>query len=721
MNPTNPILDGLLPLLQRLDLLLELAVAAAQEAYGTPATDPYRGLHIDAPEVERLLSRQPATPVFHIERKSVADIVPEGSRLAWLQTTFELSAFDIDVLAITLAPELDRRYERLYAYLQDDVRCKRPSVDLALNLLCSTASAKLEQRQHFAPDAPLIRHNLLHLVSESNSSPATLLSQELHLDSQVVRFLLGESGLDKRLTAFCQLIKPTVSLDDVALDSQVKQALSTLVVQDWQTEKSLALYFQGTDRTGKRRTAAALATEVRRGTTLLCPDLLVCDLARIIAEKADFEPTLKLLCREAWFQGALLYLDNLDVLQTNEQTIAYQSLLAAIAQQKGITILAGTHPWTGDLALVSVPFTIPDFKQRRHCWQTHLTAAGIPLDELDLDALADRFRLTPDQIAHAVQIACNTSRWQAAAQGNISPSPITKFPSPIVYAAARAQSGHELGTLARKIQAKYSIDDIVLPPDQRLQLQEICNQVQYRHIVYGEWGFERKLSVGKGLNVLFSGEPGTGKTMAAEIIAQQLQLDLYKIDLSQVVSKYIGETEKNLNRIFSAAEGANAILFFDEADALFGKRSEVKDAHDRYANLEIAYLLQKMEEYEGISILTSNFRQNLDDAFTRRIRFIVEFPFPEDEYRYAIWQGMFPKQTPLAPDVDLWFMAQKFPLAGGNIRNIALAAAFLAAENGQAVGMKHLLQATKREFQKMGRLVSDEEFLQLEMAAEKKP
>ncbi|MEB3180878.1 MAG: ATP-binding protein [Nostocaceae cyanobacterium] len=713
MNPTNPILDGLLPLLQRLDLLLEQAVAAAKVVYGTQATDLYQGLHIDAPEVERLLSRQPATPVFQIDRKSVADIVPEGSRLAWLQTTFELSAFDIDVLAITLAPELDRRYERLYAYLQDDVRCKRPSVDLALNLLCSTASAKLEQRQHFAPDAPLIRHNLLHLVSESHSSPATLLGHELHLDSQVIRFLLGESGLDKRLAAFCQLIQPTVSLDDVVLDSPVKKALSTLVVQDWQTEKSLALYFQGTDRTGKRRTAAALATEVGRGKTLLCPDLLVCDLARMIDAKTDFEPTLKLLCREAWFQGALLYLDNLEVLQTNEQSIAYQSLLAAITQQKGITILAGTHPWTGDLALVSVPFTIPDFKQRRHCWQTHLTAAGIPLDELDLDALADRFRLTADQIAHAVQTACNTSRWQAATQGNISPSPI-------VYAAARAQSGHELGKLARKIQPKYSIDDIVLPPEQRQQLQEICNQVKYQPIVYGEWGFERKLSVGKGLNVLFSGEPGTGKTMAAEIIAQQLQLDLYKIDLSQVVSKYIGETEKNLNRIFTAAEGANAILFFDEADALFGKRSEVKDAHDRYANLEIAYLLQKMEEYEGISILTSNFRQNLDDAFTRRIRFIVEFPFPEDEYRYAIWQGMFPKQTPLTPDVDLWFMAREFPLAGGNIRNIALAAAFLAAENGQAVGMKHLLLATKREFQKMGRLVSDEEFLQLEMAAGKK-
>jgi SpoVK/Ycf46/Vps4 family AAA+-type ATPase len=268
--------------------------------------------------------------------------------------------------------------------------------------------------------------------------------------------------------------------------------------------------------------------------------------------------------------------------------------------------------------------------------------------------------------------------------------------------------------LARQIEPKYTWNDIVLPSDQLAQLTQVCNQVKYQHIVYGNWGFERKLSLGKGVNMLFSGSPGTGKTMAAEVIANDLQLDLYKIDLSQVVSKYIGETEKNLDRIFTLARNANGILFFDEADALFGKRSEVKDAHDRYANIEIAYLLQKMEEYEGITILATNLHQNLDEAFTRRVRFILEFPFPEQEYRLSIWQNIWPKETPLAPDMDLNFMAQQFKLAGGNIRNIALAAAFLAAENGQSVGMKHLLQATKREFQKMGRLVSNEEFLKFD-------
>jgi SpoVK/Ycf46/Vps4 family AAA+-type ATPase len=213
----------------------------------------------------------------------------------------------------------------------------------------------------------------------------------------------------------------------------------------------------------------------------------------------------------------------------------------------------------------------------------------------------------------------------------------------------------------------------------------------------------RKLSMGKGINVLFSGPPGTGKTMAAEVIAHALELDLYKIDLSQIVSKYIGETEKNLDRIFTAAHCANAILFFDEADALFGKRSEVKDAHDRHANIEVGYLLQKMEEYEGMAILATNFRQNMDEAFARRMQAIIEFPFPDEASRHRLWQSFFPPETPLAEDVDLHALSQNIRLAGGNIKNIVLTAAFYAASAGQSIQMEHLLKATEREHQKLGR------------------
>jgi SpoVK/Ycf46/Vps4 family AAA+-type ATPase len=238
-------------------------------------------------------------------------------------------------------------------------------------------------------------------------------------------------------------------------------------------------------------------------------------------------------------------------------------------------------------------------------------------------------------------------------------------------------------------------------------LRELIQTVQGRGLVMEEWGVGRKLKTSSGVTVLFAGPPGTGKTMSAEVIAGELGLDLYKIDLSMVVSKFIGETEKNLGKIFDEAQSSSAILFFDEADAIFGKRSEVKDSHDRYANMEVSYLLQRMEQYDGVTILATNLRANMDEAFTRRMQFIVDFPFPDAEERLFIWQTLFPADLPKADDINLSLFATRFKLAGGNIRNIIAGAAFLAAANGGVVTMEHLLHGTRRELQKMGRLISD--------------
>ena len=250
----------------------------------------------------------------------------------------------------------------------------------------------------------------------------------------------------------------------------------------------------------------------------------------------------------------------------------------------------------------------------------------------------------------------------------------------------------------------------MLPEDTRRQLQEICHCVNHRQTVFSSWGFDRKFSLGKGLNVLFSGTSGTGKTMSAEIIAGELKLDLFKIDLSSVVSKYVGETERNLSRIFREAETSNSILFFDEADALFGKRSEVKDAHDRYANIEINYLLQKLDEYEGIIILATNLKNNLDSAFTRRLNYAVEFPFPDERYRDQIWRKVFPKEAPIAQNVDFSFLAERFRIAGGNIKNVAVNSAFMAATAMSDIRMEHIILAIKREHQKMGKLCAKSEY-----------
>lgn len=533
-----------------------------------------------------------------------------------------------------------------------------------------------------------------------------LLACYLKPDEQLIRYLLGQEGLDSRLATFCELVGPRGERSSPLLDAKIQQALIALALQAREANQPLHLHFHGPQGVGKRQAAEAIALK-------LGMKLLVADIATAIASKTELESILPLLLREAQFQDAVLYLQGIEALGSQEQVNNYQRLWEAIAQFPSIAIIGGVAPSLSDIpgstrTILPVSFPLPDFAQRRDNWQAYLSQSGISRPAQELDTLADRFRLTPEQIGDAVASAQHQARWQAAQASQESSGSLTLED---LLAAARAHSGQALTSLARKISPRSTWTDLILPPEGLTQLREICHQVKHHHLVCGQWGFEEKLSLGKGLNALFSGSPGTGKTMAAAVIAKELHLDLYQIDLSQVVSKYIGETEKNLERIFTAAQSANAILLFDEADALFGKRSEVKDAHDRYANLEIAYLLQKMEEYEGVTLLTTNLRQNLDEAFTRRIRFIVEFPFPEADYRLQIWQGIWPKQTPLAADVDLEGMARQFKLAGGNIRNIALAAAFLAAENSQCVTMKHLLQATKREFQKMGRLIGEEEFL----------
>ncbi|MFQ5628756.1 MAG: ATP-binding protein, partial [bacterium] len=309
--------------------------------------------------------------------------------------------------------------------------------------------------------------------------------------------------------------------------------------------------------------------------------------------------------------------------------------------------------------------------------------------------LATRFNLTGEQITRVCEQASRTAFARDPEKSRLQLSDL--------FECSRTISQPRLTTLSRKIKPAYNWDDLVLPLDQLAHLKEIARQVKNKRVVMEEMGFGKKLSLGRGISALFSGQSGTGKTMAAEIIANDLGLDMYKIDLSAVVSKYIGETEKNLNRVFTEAEYSNAILFFDEADALLGKRSEVKDAHDRFANIEIAYLLQKMEEYEGVVIMATNLKKNIDDAFVRRIQFIVDFPFPNEVYREAIWRAVYPKETNLHKEIDFGFLAGKFVFAGGNIKNVALRAAYLAAEDGQVVTMKHLVQATRRELQKIGK------------------
>ena len=714
-------LQHMLAELERVDLLIQIQVQRARQMQESNCE--FHGLCISEQEIDVLLKQpiglpcwasalapssrtevriafdQMAADIGKRKAESARQGVP--LRLEELARLFRLTPFDIDVLLICLAPELDLRYERLYAYLQDDVTRKRPSVDLVLNLLCPTFKDKLTARDRFSSESPLLKHHLIHLFDDPSYQNPPMLSKYLKVDERVVNYLLGSDELDTRLQTCARLSVPQTCLDDLFLPTDVKGRLVVLTRRKWANDGGMIFYFQGPYGVGKQSTAEALCHELGIGLLNIEGKCL------LNTEGLSFDKAVRLAEREALLQGAALYWNGFDALLADDKRAFLDMLLRQLEGRKGLTFLAGDTTWEPMDALHNTPcmrieFSRPHYSERVQLWSRSLNGNAALASDVDLSGVANKFRFSAGQIEDAAATARNLACWRDPENGFVTMTDL--------YSACRLQSNRKLVTLAQKITPHYKWEDIVLPSDRLEQLKEICNYVKYRSLVYDEWGFDGKLSMGKGLNALFAGPSGTGKTMAAEIMAEELALDLYKIDLSSVVSKYIGETEKNLARIFAEAETSNSILFFDEADALFGRRSEIRDSHDRYANIEISYLLQKMEEYEGIVILATNLRKNMDDAFVRRMHFAIEFPFPNENDRSRIWKRIWPDDMPRSPELDLDFMAGRFEVAGGSIRNIALAAAFLAADDGGAVNMVHLTRATQREFQKMGKLVMEKEF-----------
>lgn len=709
----------LLAELERIDLLIRVHVAQVRKIHADD--EQFRGLYITEQEVDVLLDQPIGRPYWLSrehplsgplqstlerlsqqinQRKQRSFSAGIELRLDRLQQLFDLDRFEVDVLLICMAVELDLRYERLYAYLQDDVTKKKPSVDLVLNLLLSSVERKLEARQYFAQEAPLFRHQLLKFSADPSQPNPPLLGRYLQIDYRVMEYLLDHDDLDDRIWPYLTKIELQQAQYEITVDIDAQGRLSRFI-QSTQSSKPIIIHLKGPYGAGKQSTAESICHEHGHG-------LLVVDLERLLAADDSFyEQFLRLANREALLQDAVLYWKGFDTMLGEQHKGLFSAFLRALDERLGLAFLAGETSWEPAGAMrgavfVSIELLRPTSADRSRLWHAALVGSRLVGSELDLVALASKFKFTGGQIRDAAATAQNLARWRDPETAQI----ISKD----LYEACRLHSNQNLSKLARKITPHYRWSDIVLPPDRLAQLREICDHVKYRERVYEEWGFNGKLALGKGLSVLFAGPSGTGKTMAADIIAGELGLDLYKIDLSTVVSKYIGETEKNLSRIFAEAETSNAILFFDEADALFGKRSEVKDSHDRYANIEIGYLLQRMEEYQGVVILATNYRKNMDEAFVRRLHFTVEFPFPNKEDRRRIWEGIWPENTPRNPNLDLGLVARRFEITGGSIRNIALAAAFMAADAYNMVEMSHVLRATQREYQKMGKVIMEKEF-----------
>jgi hypothetical protein len=708
LSPYTDSQSHLLAGLAVLDLRVQWAIARAR-ANGLQPDDDFRGLYISEAHADTLLNlgigghvwangngngRQPAAFDFPAAldqarhewdaRTQASHVAGIPLRLHHLAAAFALTPAETDALLIALAPEIDPRYERLYAYLQDDVTRKRPTIDLTLNLLTHNFHDKLQQRHLFADNGRLLTHRLLYRYTDSLNSAATRLAHFLRVAPGVVEFLLDGGTLDPQLI-------PAATLDTNPPAGPPRRVPRTLLANLQSLLSNLRspiFLFTGPPGTGKYEAAHHLGSP-----------LLTLNFAALAAADLTPDEGLRLALRDGRLYQATLYLTGWEGLLGDDGRFSPTLFHHLLAYPHPI-ILAGETNWQADgereRPFFHITFPLPDYGRRLELWHNQLG------DELPLEAIASQFRFTPGQITAAAAAARDLALWRGESLTEAD-----------LFAAARAHSNQKLAALAVKIQPRYTWADIILPADTLAQLREMVNTVRQRPTVYGAWGFDRKLALGKGLNALFAGESGTGKTMAADVMAGALGLDLYKIDLSALVSKYIGETEKNLDRIFTEAATSNAILFFDEADAIFGKRSEVKDSHDRYANIEISYLLQRMEAYDGVVILATNLRANLDEAFTRRLHFAIEFPFPQPADRERIWRVNVPPETPLAGDVDWPLLAERFELTGGSIRNIILAAAFLAAEDATAtaVHLRHLLHAARREYQKMGRLIEEGLFM----------
>jgi len=679
--------------LARVRAIVRLRVLWLREGWGSDATEPHFGLAISDAQADRLLRGEDAEQrACFLEGDERARALREEIRvhedecavllrrqreegttphLALLEPLFGLDPFERDVLLLCLAADMDEGLLPLYAYLQDDVSRKYLTPNLALTLLAPLHGDRHRLRDAFQPNAPLRAFRLLTL-EESARAGAPPACRPLRLDDRIADFLRGNNRLDTEIAALLRRIgeEPLSSRQQALVDSLVRPMREGADRAPWR-----AIQFVGPEDAGQQGIARAVCDA-------LGIHLYALDTRRMPAGRE----TLALLEREAVLLQYALWVEHADV-----------DALGALLEQMNVFLFVSSRervPTTRPM--LTIDLCKPDAVAQAELWREHLgpRARGI-------EAVVQQFSFGPAAIARAAAAAWQAARLRAPETG----APPTERD---VWRACRAQTSVRLERLAHRLEPGFGWEDIVLPEDMEQQLRDITAQVAGRDTVYERWGFGARLSRGRGINVLFAGPSGTGKTMAAEVLANELDLDLFRIDLSSVVSKYIGETEENLRQVFDAADETGVMLFFDEADALFGKRTEVKDSHDRFANIEIDYLLQRMEQYRGLAILATNRRSALDRAFLRRLRFVVDFPFPDLESRRRIWEIVFPPQMPRA-DLDLDALA-RLQVTGGNIRNIALNAAFLAAAAGVPVAMEHLHVAARREYAKIEKRVSDTEF-----------
>ena len=611
-----------------------------------------------------------------LEDKAIQPLEPDAilpiSALATLCRLLYLTEFERDILLLCTCLEIDPSLAQLCAKLQGNPQLNYPTLALAIATFPHASWSVL------SPQNPLQSWRLIEF-----GTALTLTQAPLRIDRRILSYLLGEAAFDEQLLGFVHPLAP--QLEQIPLAPSQELIVEQLVaIWSELTHPLPILQLCGGELTAKYAIAKAASMSLGYNLHVMSAAVLTQSPHEIHQIKLRWE-------REALLSNSLLLLDcDENFPQEPKQAFTISQFVEQL--QTPVIICSEERIYTKHNHLITFDVPPLTYQEQTEIWTTHLgTAANQHQDEIT--KLVSQFNLSNATI----QAACQQLQLQKA-----------QLPqSNLLWDFCRTQARPSLDSLAQPIETSATWDDLVLPEQQSQILTDIATHLQHRAKVYQEWGFASKGDRGLGISALFFGESGTGKTMAAEVLANQFRLDLYRIDLSAVVSKYIGETEKNLARIFAAAETGGVILLFDEADALFGKRTEVQDSRDRHANVEVSYLLQRMEAYQGLAILTTNLKNALDSAFLRRIRFMVAFPFPEAPSRTEIWRRIFPLPTP-TQDLDYQKLGQ-LKVAGGNIRNIAINAAFLAADADEPVMMKHILQAAQREYLKLKRLLTDEE------------
>ncbi len=685
-------------ILRRWEMLLEHAIHLRNGGLGPEdveqAFDEVRASTIESDtELEQLrLEAQTAEWTFPLD-----DLV----------ASYGLDEVERQILELALMPHLDLTFRRRLARFNNNILLDFVDVDLALSLLFSSRVERLQSRRYFAADNKLILHKIVNLERAREPKGDGALAQEIKVPERLADFVLCRRSIDAILRTFAELKDPKVSLNEVSLlpedMKELRQVLrhfanptgepGASLTGPFVGHQGLGVAIIGPPGTGKSMLSEAMSHELKR-------PFIVVDSATLSGDNRSFVSLIADLFSEARVQGAVLVFDRCESL-VNKGSAKLAPLVSQLERSGGLVIFTTNRPDEVDSSLehyigYQLALGMPDVDQRTRIWSTHLPTTVPIHPDVDLEDLGSRFELTGGQISSACELA--EQRVRSSAESPVVTQELLKQ-------CAQAQIRANMDDLSVRSRVSLTLDDLILPDREKSMIREVLTACRNRIFVMTKWGFGRRLVTGKGIAVMFKGDPGTGKTLCAEILASELGMKLYQISIPRLVSKYVGETEKNISKIFASARANHSMLLFDEADSLFGKRvTNVESSIDRFSNMETNLLLQEIERFEGICILTTNLDKNIDDAFARRIMFKIDFPKPDVKHRTLIWQKLVPKDCPVDTDIDYERLGECFELAGGNIKNAVVRAAYRAAERRDKITWDDIEFAAEKECINAGKL-----------------